>query len=63
MPAKAAYLELDANADIEFEHFLAAKLGMTVRRLRAEMSNAEFVRWNVYYARIAQQQQLEQRKG
>jgi hypothetical protein len=36
------------------------KLGKSVRELRASMSQAEFVRWDMYYARIAQQQELEQ---
>lgn len=31
---------------------------MTVGRLRAEMSNDEFVRWEIYYARIAQREEL-----
>lgn len=35
---------------------------MTVARLRAEMSNDEFVRWEMYYARIAQRQELERLK-
>jgi hypothetical protein len=35
------------------------KLAMTVRDLRTRMGNEEFVRWNMYYARVAQQQQLE----
>lgn len=35
------------------------KLSMTVSELRVRMSNAEFVRWNMYYARIAQQHELE----
>lgn len=33
---------------------------MTVRELRERMDQAEFVRWDMYYARIAQQMQLEQ---
>lgn len=35
---------------------------MTVGRLRDEMSNEEFVRWQMYYARIAQRQELERLK-
>lgn len=59
MPAKAAYRELDDDPALEFEHYLAVKLSMTVGELRTRMTNAEFVRWNMYYARIAQQQELE----
>lgn len=42
--------------------YLAQKLSMTVERLRREMSNAEYVRWNIYYQRIAQQQELEAKR-
>lgn len=60
MPVKAAYLALQTSPDLEFEHFLAVKLSMTVQEIRARMTHAEFVRWDMYYARIAQQQELEQ---
>jgi len=36
---------------------------MTVARLRAEMSNDEFVRWGIYYARKAQNMELAKLKG
>jgi hypothetical protein len=39
--------------------FLAQKLGMTVDRLRTEMSSGEFMRWGVYYGRKAQREELE----
>lgn len=38
--------------------FLAEKLSMTVSRLRDEMSNAEYVRWSVYYGRKAQREEM-----
>jgi hypothetical protein len=31
---------------------------MTVGRMRAEMSNDEFVRWGIYYGRKAQREEL-----
>jgi len=31
---------------------------MTVTALRAEMAQAEYVRWGVYYGRLAQREQL-----
>jgi hypothetical protein len=34
------------------------KLGMTVARLRAEMSADEFMRWSIYYGRLAQREQM-----
>ena len=62
MPTKAAYQTFEAT-NLEFEFYLAQKLGMTVGRLRDEMSNDEFMHWGVYYARIAQREQLERLKG
>lgn len=58
MPTKAAYLALADDTELEFEHYLAVKLGKTVRQLRHEMDQGEFVRWSMYYARIAQQQEM-----
>jgi hypothetical protein len=46
------------NPEIEFEYLLAQKLGMTVARLRAEMSQGEFLEWGIYYARKAQREEL-----
>jgi hypothetical protein len=53
-PTKA----MDRDPSIEFDHFLAQKLGMTVQEMLFRMSNAEYVRWSMYYARIAQRQEL-----
>lgn len=58
-----AYQLLETTTEIEFEHYLAAKLGMTVARLRDEMPNSEFVSWSMYYSRIAQRQELERLKA
>lgn len=63
MPGKAAYLELEENPDLEFEFFLAQKLGMTVARLRSEMSNGEFVYWSRFYMRKAQRDELESKRA
>lgn len=43
---------------VEFEFFLAQKLGRTVHQLRSEMDNKEFVWWGVYYGRKAQRDEL-----
>ncbi len=53
-PTKA----LDDDPALEFEYFLAAKLGMTRARLLDEMGALEFVHWSMYYAREAQRRQL-----
>ena len=57
------YKQLETEPDLLFELFLAEKLGLTVGRLRAEMSNEEFLLWNTYYARQSQLVELEQLKG
>lgn len=57
-PRKAAYKAFDADPELEFEFYLADRLGMTVDRLRAEMTQDEFVRWSVYHGRIAQRREL-----
>lgn len=43
---------------MEFEFFLADKLGMTVARLREECSGDEFTRWGIYHQRIVQRAEL-----
>lgn len=63
MPTKAAWLALADNVDgIEFEHFLATRLSMTVAQIRARMTQAEFVRWEMYYARDAQAKEMAARQ-
>lgn len=51
------------NPETEFEFYLATKLGMTVGRLREEMSADEYMRWGVYYGRQAQRKELELQKA
>jgi hypothetical protein len=38
--------------------FLAEQLHMTVAQMRVELSNHEYLRWSMYYARQAQRRQL-----
>lgn len=54
---------MEADPTIEFEHFLAAKLGMTVSGMRAEMGSGEFCHWVTYYAREAQRRELADRSA
>lgn len=49
------------NPDIEFEFYLAEKLGRTVAELRATVGQDEYVGWTVYYGRKAQRQELAQK--
>lgn len=42
------------TTELEFEHYLAEKLGRTVGELRRTITAEEFVRWSVYYGRKAQ---------
>lgn len=59
MPGKAAYRALEDDPELEFEFFLAQKLSMTVAEMRARMGSDEFVLWSRYFARKAQQEQLQ----
>lgn len=59
MPKKAAYNAFRHNPELEFEHYLALKLGRTIYELRTQMSHAEFVRWSVYFQKEAQERELE----
>lgn len=63
MPGKAAYRAFETDSDLEFEFFLAQKLSMTVARLREEMPNDEYLRWNIYYARKAQREELANQRA
>lgn len=59
MPPKAVYLAMENNPELEFEFFLAEKLGRTVTELRETLSAQEFLEWSIYYGRKAQKQQME----
>lgn len=63
MPRKAAYLTFEDNPDQEFDHFLALKLHMTVAELRERMSAEEWGRWHIYFARLAQQRELQEARA
>lgn len=51
------------TTDLEFEHFLALELGMLVEDLRRRMTQQEYMRWTIFYARRAQRQELERLRG
>jgi hypothetical protein len=53
---------METDPTVEFEFFLAQKLGRTVAELR-HLSGDEFVGWSVYYARLAQQWELARKTG
>jgi hypothetical protein len=50
-------MEFEENGAAEFEFVLAEHLHKTVEEI-GEMSNDEFMRWNVYLGRKAQIQEL-----
>jgi hypothetical protein len=62
MPPKVIYLTMESQPELEFEFYLAQKLGRTVAELR-QMSQAEFVGWSVYYGRKAQREELAQARS
>jgi hypothetical protein len=61
VPGKAAYLALENDQELEFEFYIAQKLGRTVAELRSTMRHDEFVLWTRFYARKAQQEELAAR--
>ena len=62
MPKKAAYWAFETTPGLEFEFFLAEKLGVMVGDLRERMSGDEFTHWAIYYGRRAQREQLARLK-
>lgn len=49
------------TTELEFEFYLAERLGMTVAQLRRNLSAHEFAQWGVYFGRKAQRQELAAR--
>lgn len=62
MPRKATWLLMEMT-ELEFEHYLAVKLARTVAELRRSLSQGEWMRWTVYYGRLAQRQEMERLKA
>lgn len=58
-PRKALWLKMETNPEVEFEFFLAEKLGRTVGELRRVLSQDEYLHWAVYYSRKAQRRELQ----
>lgn len=54
---------MEASPTLEFELYLAQKLGMTLGRMRDQMSSEEFLLWGVFYARDAQRRELARLKA
>lgn len=59
MPTKV----LQGEPGVEFDFFLADRLRMTVADLRSRLSNEEYVFWQMYHSRRAQEIELEQLKA
>lgn len=53
---------METNPSVEFDFFLSQKLSMTVAELH-QMSSAEYVGWQVYYARKAQREEMATAKA
>lgn len=52
--------KLGGDPAVEWEHYIAERIGMTVGELRRRMGHDEFIRWQVYYGRKWQKQQQAQ---
>lgn len=59
MPTKA----FETTPDLEFDFFLAEKLGMLVADLRERVSGQEYRQWHTYYSRQKQRRELAMSKG
>lgn len=57
MPPKVIYLAMESDPTLEFDHFLAEKLGQTLATIEA-MPVREYQRWVVYYGRRAQHDEI-----
>lgn len=58
MPTKAWYLRFEDRPDLEFDFFLAAKLGMSVAQMRETVAGDEWVGWAMFYGRKGQRDEL-----
>ncbi len=54
------WMEMETT-ELEFEFYLAERLGMTVAQLRRRLTAAEFMQWGIYFGRKAQRQELAAR--
>lgn len=53
------YLEMEYSPDLEFDFYLAERLGMTVEEMRRQVSAREYLGWSIFYGRKAQRIELE----
>lgn len=53
----------DGGAELEFEFYLAMRLGMTVDEMCQRMSNLEFKKWIIFLGRKNQQRELAVKAG
>lgn len=53
-PTKA----FEENSTSEWEFYIADRLGLTVARMREEMSGDEFTRWVIFHQRKGQRMEL-----
>ena len=57
-PVSGHTSDFAARPDLEFAFFLARELHMTVAELTHRMSNREFLEWQIFYGRRAQEAEL-----
>ncbi len=58
-PTKA----FEQSPDEEFDFYLAEKLSMTVEQMQRSVSSEEWMRWSVYYGRLAQRRELARKRA
>ncbi len=61
MPTKVRYLRLEHEPGLEFDFFLAEKLGKMVDEIR-DMPMDHWVTWLMYYGRRAQAEEMASKR-
>lgn len=60
----AVYYWFENFEGAELEHYICEKLGWkSVEKMRAGMSNFEYLRWTIYYGRIAQRKEIAMKEA
>lgn len=63
MPPRRHTKAFETSPDLEWEFYIADRLGRTVGEMRESMSADEFTRWVVFHQRKAQRHELAVRRS
>lgn len=54
---------MENSPDLEFDFYLAERLGMTVEEMQRRVSAREYLGWSIFYGRKAQRMEMESKRG